>query len=82
MAGLPKCSDAMTNLRATAGDAGFLGTNHSGAVPREPSIKSESVRRIEKGSPPRREERRSDRRCAKEQCRARDRGGIVRSDTE
>ena len=26
MAGLPKCSDAMTNLRVTAGDACFLGT--------------------------------------------------------
>ena len=29
MAGLPKCSDAMTNLRATAGDACFLGTNRA-----------------------------------------------------
>lgn len=26
MAGLPKCSDAITNLRVTAGDACFLGT--------------------------------------------------------
>jgi hypothetical protein len=29
MAGLPKCSDAMTSLRATAGDACFLGTNRA-----------------------------------------------------
>lgn len=27
MAGLPKCLDAITNLRATAGDACFLGTD-------------------------------------------------------
>ena len=29
MAGLPKCSDATANMRATAGDAGFLGTNRA-----------------------------------------------------
>ena len=29
MAGLPKCSDAMTNPRLTAGDACFLGTNRA-----------------------------------------------------
>ena len=29
MAGLPKCSDAMTNLRATAGDASSLGPHYT-----------------------------------------------------